>query len=100
MRAVRIYAMIDFDYSIEKNQLLKETRGIGFEEIIAALKSGCLLDTIEHPNKNTYPNQEVYVVNIEQYVYLVPFVKKGKNGVFLKTIFPDRKMTKRYLGER
>ncbi len=58
-----------------------------------------LTDTIEHPNKNMYPNQEVYVVNIDQYVYLVPFVKKSENSVFLKTIFPDRKMTKRYLGE-
>lgn len=92
--------MVDFDYSIEKNQLLKETRGIGFEEIILALENGCLLDTIEQPNKNMYPNQEVYVVNIDQYVYLVPFVKKSENSVFLKTIFPDRKMTKRYLGEK
>ncbi len=34
---------------------------------------------------------------MNDYVYLVPFVKDG-DGVFLKTIIPSRKATKRYLG--
>ena len=39
-----------------------------------------------------------YVVLIEDYVYLVPYVE-SENGIFLKTIIPSRKATKHYLGE-
>jgi hypothetical protein len=92
---------IDYDYAVEKNLWLKENRNISFEEVIAALEGGCLLEIIEHPNKDKYPHQEIYVVDINGYVYLVPFVKKNKNNsVFLKTIFRSRKMTKQYLSEK
>ncbi|EDP46922.1 conserved hypothetical protein [Rickettsiella grylli] len=33
------------------------------------------------------------------FIYLVPFVKE-KNYIFLKTIFPSRKATKKYLNEK
>ena len=36
------------------------------------------------------------VVNVDGYAYLVPFVEDVQ-GVFLKTIIPSRKATKRYL---
>jgi len=83
-------------YSPEKNAQLKETRGISFEEIEFAINEGKILDVIEHPNKGKYPNQKIYIVNINDYIYLVPFVRQG-NTVFLKTIFPSRKLTKKYL---
>ena len=57
-----------------------------------------LLDTIEHPNKEKYASQQFYVVDVEGYIYLVPFVEHGKH-IFLKTIFPSRKHTQRYLKE-
>lgn len=84
------------DYSPEKNLLLKETRGISFEEIEVAIEEGNLLDVIMHPNIKRYPNQKMYVVKINNYIYLVPFVRQG-DTVFLKTIFPSRKLTKKYL---
>jgi hypothetical protein len=56
-----------------------------------------LLDTIEHPNSKQYPGQRIFIVNIEGYVFLVPFVEDEKT-IFLKTIIPSRKMTKLYLG--
>ena len=34
---------------------------------------------------------------MKNYVYAVPFVTKGVNHVFLKTIFSHRKFTKQYL---
>ena len=85
-----------FDWNEEKNQLLKNERDISFEDILIALDSDGLLDIIEHPNPEKYPNQKVLVVNIRNYVYLVPFIEDDKK-YFLKTIFPSRKMTKKYL---
>ena len=86
-----------FDFSAEKNQQLIEQRGISFEEVIVAIKEGAVLDILPHPNPTKYPNQMVYVLYINDYVYLVPFVRKDKKTVFLKTIFPHRKLTKQYL---
>lgn len=87
-----------FDFNVEKNTFLKKERGISFEEVVLAIQDGRLLDIIEHPNKKKYENQKIYVVDIDQYVYMVPFVEAEK-GVFLKTIFPSRKLTKIYLGD-
>ena len=90
-------AKLFYEYSDSKNRLLINERHISFEEIIAALNNKQLLDIVEQPNKNKHPNQKAYVVQINNYVYLVPFVKKDKQTVFLKTIFPSRKAKKRYI---
>lgn len=87
------------EFSAEKNKELIEKRGISFEEIISAIQDGALLDTINHHNPDKYPNQRVYVVQMREYIYLVPFVRKDKNTLFLKTIYPSRKLTKHYLSE-
>jgi len=58
-----------------------------------------LLDDIEHTNSVKYPHQRVFVVLIGDYVYSVPYVFDDK-GVFLKTIYPSRKLTAIYLGEK
>jgi len=88
-----------YDFDREKNQWLLQERQISFEEVISVLDTIGPLDIIKHYNQKDYPNQRIYVVEVEQYVYLVPFVRRG-NEVFLKTIFPDRKMTKKYLGKK
>ncbi len=88
-----------FEFSAEKNQFLIKERGICFEDVIAAIDDGNLLDIIKHHNEKKYPNQKIYVVHIDDYVYLVPFVRKDEQTVFLKTIFPSRKLTKKYLGK-
>ena len=86
-----------YEFSAEKNQQLIKERGVSFEDVVTALGSGKLLDTIVHHNTSKYPKQEIYLLNLNGYVYLVPFVKKDKQTVFLKTIFPSRKLTKKYL---
>lgn len=86
-----------YEFSAEKNQQLIEGRGVSFEDVIVSLDSGNLLDIVTHHNKEKYPAQNIYIVDINGYVYLVPFVKKDKRTVFLKTIFPSRKFTKTYL---
>jgi uncharacterized DUF497 family protein len=80
----------------EKNEWLKETRGISFEQVSEILEQEDELDVINHPNQEKYPGQKMIVVNIEGYIYLVPRVET-KDGVFLKTIIPSRKMTAKYL---
>lgn len=40
-----------------------------------------------------------FVINIDNYVYLVPFIE-DQQKYFLKTIFPSRKATKKYLGAK
>lgn len=72
-------------------------RGISFEEIVFHIENGDLLDLLEHPNRDRYPNQRVFIVNVEGYAYLVPFVE-DEHEVFLKTIIPSRKATRDYLG--
>jgi hypothetical protein len=89
-----------YEFSADKNQQLIKERYISFEDIIAALNNGKLLDTIGHHNRLKYPNQEIYIIEINGYVYLVPFVRKDKHTVFLKTIVPSRKLTKKYLSKR
>ena len=41
----------------------------------------------------------IYIVEINNYVYIVPFVET-ENEIFLKTIIPSRKATKKYLEVR
>jgi len=86
-----------FDWSTDKNEWLKERRDITFEEIVFHILHGGLLDVLEHSNKEQYSGQRIFVVNVEGYVFLVPYVET-EESVFLKTIIPSRKMTKKYLG--
>ncbi len=62
-----------------------------------AIEAGAVLDILPHPNLAKYPNQEMYILEINGYVYVVPFVTENDHQVFLKTIFPQRKLTKYYL---
>jgi len=88
-----------YEWNLEKNESLKLERGVSFDDVLILIFENKLLDTTDHPNKKKYPNQKMFVVEIDHYVYLVPFVEDEKK-VFLKTIFPSRKATKKYLKKR
>jgi len=90
--------MKQFDWDPEKNQQLIEERGVSFEEVIFHLQSDGLLDDVKHPNQEYYSHQRMFIVEIEGYAYLVPYVESDTD-IFLKTIIPSRKATKHYLGE-
>jgi uncharacterized DUF497 family protein len=81
----------------EKNVLLQAERGVSFEDVVFHILAGDILDTVDHPNQPRYPGQQIHVVAIEGYVYLVPFVE-SEEEVFLKTIIPSRKATQTYRG--
>ncbi len=86
-----------FDWNDEKNEMLKKVRGVSFEQVELAIAAGDLIDRIRHPNPEKYPNQKVFLVKIEDYVYSVPYVEDDER-IFLKTIIPNSKATKKYLG--
>jgi hypothetical protein len=85
-----------FDWSDEKDAQLQQERGIGFQDIVFHIDRGDILAIIEHPNPEKYPNQDILYVRVEDYVYMVPFVR-SEEGMFLKTIIPSRKATKQFL---
>jgi hypothetical protein len=83
---------------MRRTRKLKADRSIGFEEIVFHIERGDLLDILDHPNPKRYAGQRIFVVQREDYVYLVPFVE-DEHSVFLKTIIPSREATNQYLGE-
>ncbi|NOX09251.1 MAG: BrnT family toxin [Gammaproteobacteria bacterium] len=91
--------MKPINWNPEKNRKLIEERDISFEDIVFSLQSGCLLDDIAHPNNKKYPHQRVFVVAIDEYAYLVPYIENDEE-IFLKTVMPSRKATKHYFGEK
>lgn len=88
---------MNYNWNEEKNQLLKDERGVCFEDVITEISEGRVLNIIAHPNRQKYPDQKIYIVEILGYVSMVPFVQNG-DEIFLKTIIPSRKMHKIYKG--
>jgi len=80
------------NWSSAKNETLKRERGITFEEIAYLIESGRIIGIEENPGRS---NQKMYILEIENYAVIVPFVENDKE-IFLKTAFPSRKYTKRY----
>lgn len=91
--------MKEFRWDLEKNEKLREERNLSFEQILFQIENGYLLDIIKHPNEKKYPSQKMFIIEIEKYIYLVPFLE-SEEEIFLKTIIPSRKATKEYLGIR
>ena len=86
------------NYSLKKNQLLKETRGVCFEDVIGVLSLRNLVAVIENPNTKDYPDQYILLVRMDDYIHVVPFLTDKENKqYFLKTVYPSRKYTKIYL---
>ena len=87
--------MKEITWNPEKNAKLRTERGISFEEVVFHIMNGDILDTVDHPNQERYPGQQIHVIAVEDHVYLVPFVESDEE-VFLKTIIPSRKATRLY----
>ncbi len=88
-----------FEWNDDKNRWLRRVRGVTFEDIVYHIAHGDLLDVLEHPNPDRYPAQWIFVVKVQGYAYIVPFVEDD-SIIFLKTVIPSRKMAKLYLGGR
>jgi uncharacterized DUF497 family protein len=91
--------MKHYNWDQEKSERLKKDRGICFEDIVYYLENGMLLDSYDHPNQTQYPGQKLYIVDADGYACIVPVVE-SEEELFLKTIIPSRKATKKYLGKK
>ena len=89
---------LEIEFSEEKNLLLQQTRGINFDQVISAIENNKILDNLKHKNIKKYPKQRILVIKIKNYVYAVPYViDKRKKIIFLKTIYPSKTLTNKYL---
>ena len=88
--------MKSFAWDKDKGELLKRERGVSFEEIVFHINNGDLLARFDHPNRAKYSHQQIFIVLVGDYIYVVPFVE-DEEKYFLKTIIPSRKLTKDYL---
>ncbi len=86
-----------FDWNDGKNEMLKKVRGMSFEQVELAIALGDLVGRIKHPNPAKYPNQKVFLVKLENYIYSVPYIEDNEK-ILLKIIIPNSKATKKYLG--
>jgi hypothetical protein len=82
-------------WSHEKNLELQRTRGVCFEEVAYRIEHDHVLDVRRHPNTEKYAHQRIFIIEIDDYVYLVPFVE-DEDCIFLKTIIPSRKTNKEF----
>ena len=87
---------MQFDWNPEKNEWLAANRDVVFEEIICLIEEGYLKTVLKHLKK---PHQKIFVVERDGYAYNVPFVEQEDGVCFLKTIYPSRTSTKKYIGE-
>ena len=85
-----------FNWSTDKNDWLQRERGISFEIVVFQIEAGNILDILEHTNQERYSDQRIFVIEFEEYAHLVPF-NEDEDEIFLKTIIPSRKATKKYL---
>ena len=86
------------NWNTEKSQLLKESRGVCFEDLVFQIERGDVLDDYIHPDQQKYAGQRIMVIDFDKYAYLVPYAE-SEEELFLKTIIPSRKATENYLGE-
>jgi hypothetical protein len=81
--------MKELRWSEEKNEKLKNERGVSFDHIVA----GRFLGIEKNLSRD---DQWLMVFEVDAYAWVVPYVDGGDH-YFLKTAFPSRKHTKIYL---
>jgi len=84
---------------LTKHQLLQLQRGVSFEEVLELIVQGSVLNRLMHPNREKYPHQEIFVVEMKGYIWYVPFME-NESEIFLKTIIPSRKLLKLFGGKK
>jgi len=84
-----------YKWNEDKNSILKAKRGISFDDVVQVLASDGVIDNYKHPQSDKYPNQYIYVISINNYIYYIPYVI-DINYIFLKNIIPSRKLNKIY----
>ena len=79
----------------DKSVKLKAERGISLDEIALLILKKQYIDVVKHPKR---PGQWMFILPINAYIHVVPFVLDSNGDVVLKTAFPSRKFHKRFGG--
>ncbi|MBI5236102.1 MAG: toxin [Deltaproteobacteria bacterium] len=87
-----------YTWDAGKNERLKKIRGVSFEEVYLIVELGREMDIVFSPDQTKYPGQRMYVVELKEYVWLVPFFETDRE-IILKTVIPSRKAAKLYRKE-
>jgi len=87
---------MDITWDQNKNEWLILNRGISFEEISDKILNGDYIEILENPARE---DQLYFIMNINNYTWVVPFLINRSNQIVLKTAFPSRKFHKKY-GEK
>jgi len=74
---------------------LQRTRNIAFEDIELAISQGCISTIKKHPNIEKYPTQQILYIEVNNYIYSVPF-EETENEIFLKTIFRTKQAKQKF----
>ena len=77
-----------------KNQKLQIERKISFDEISEIILRKDYIDILENPSR---PDQQVFVIQLNNYIHSVPFIIDDQSNIVLKTAFPSRKLNKKYM---
>ncbi len=94
-----LYKDFEFRFSPEKDAWLRRERSMSFDEIIHRIRLRNIIAKGKSRNSSKYPTQEVFVVEIDDYCWTVPYIANNKE-IFLKTAFPDRKINKKMIKMR
>ena len=86
-----------FTWNPQKNEWLKNNRGISFEQIVSTLATDLL--SVRQNTSKRHPAQLVFIIKIKEYAWVVPF-KESETEIQLKTAFPDRRLAKEFELER
>ena len=79
----------------EKDLKLHIERNISFSQLSEIILRKEYLDILENPSR---PNQQIFVVKLNNYIHSVPFIIDGESNIVLKTAYPSRKLNKQYTG--
>ncbi len=79
----------------DKNQKLQLERGISFVQISEIILRKEYLDILENPSR---PNQQIFVIKLNNYIHSVPFIIDDQSNIVLKTAYPSRKLHKKFAG--
>ena len=89
---------MNITWNEDKNIELERLRGLNFEMVLAAIDDGRILADEQHSNIKNYGHQRILILDIDGYAVTVPYVVSS-NEIFLKIMFRDRKMQRRYHGK-
>lgn len=87
---------MDIIWDEEKNLWLQLNRDSSFEIIADKILNKQYIEILENPTRE---DQLYFVMEINDYTWVVPFLINEKDEIVLKTAFPSRKYHKKYRGK-